>query len=145
MGFQPEHPAFLDPIPLTRDELDAFRIPARRQAGGVRFQGIEPGIGGWRAVVPFHEPRCFFRAPAREPALVEPVRMRMAKSGFFRLEFGQQRARLVLFAPVAPEHGVDKAGLRAKTQLPGQFDGFVHGGVVRHAIQPKHLIQTQLQ
>ena len=53
--------------------------------------------------------------------------------------------RLVAFAQVATEEGVDKARLRPKSQAFRHLDGFVNSRVVGNAVEPKHLVEAKLQ
>ena len=113
--------------------------------GRLKFQGIDAGEGfGW-GVVPLHELRGFFGAPTFLPADDEPFGMGIAEVRLSRFEVGEEGFGGVEFAQVAAQDGIDEAGLRAESVLPGLLDGFVDGGVVGDAVEPENLVEAETQ
>jgi len=60
-------------------------------------------------------------------------------------QLGQQAPGGVELAQVAAQDSVNEPRLQVEAALPGQLDGFVNGGVVGDAIEPKDLVKAEPQ
>ena len=61
------------------------------------------------------------------------------------LKFVQHAPGLLAFAEITAQDGVDETCLRTEAEHPGQFDGFVDGGMIGNACEPEQLIQSKAQ
>src|SRR5262249_57979957 len=84
-------------------------------------------------------------APAGGPPGTEPLRMRKTQVRLFFLQTGQGLPKFGTVAQRSTEHGVDETTLGAATQVTGQLHGFMNGGVVRNAVQPKDLVEPEAE
>ena len=65
-----------------------------------------------------------------------------------RLALAQLRKALEplgLFPQGIAEDGIDEAGLIAEIMPSGEVDGFIHCGMIRHAIELENLVKTEAQ
>ena len=69
----------------------------------------------------------------------------MSKGGVRSLQFSQGGARCIELSQITTQDGIDESSLRLETFASCKFDGFVDGGMVWNAVEPKNLVQPQPQ
>jgi len=71
--------------------------------------------------------------------------MRPADGGLSLFEELKFLDGLVAFAKVSAKDGVDEAGLRTEAEAFAKLDGFMDGGVIGNAVEPKDLVEAEAQ
>ena len=131
------------PAAVERGGLDLLDLPALGQRFGVGLQAVNPGVSRGRLIVPFHEPDCFFTAPALFPGVEQPVGVRLAKRGAILLKGGNVAKDCFLFPEETADHGVDEARLTHAFIALGQAHALICDGMVGNAIEEENLVQAK--
>src|SRR5579864_5245979 len=136
---------FGEPVLTNKIVFDVFFAPKREQLCRFNLQSIYTGVRLRSSVVPFQQLESGILSPAREPAIYQPLRVRITQSGAFLLELIQQGPRCVMLPEVTAQNRVYESGLWPEPALFGQFDGNMHRGVIGDPVEPKNLVQTEAQ
>ena len=134
-----------NPWERFRERLDTFLRPRGFKIGGGGVDRVATGERGGGGIVPGQQRGGFLRAPAGEPTLDQPRGLRPPERGLFVAETGQLRADDFTVAKACAEDGVDESRLRDEAHGLGEVDRLVHGGVVRHAVEPEDLVEPEAE
>jgi len=143
MGFELEAESGGSPVGGHGPGLDLLGLPMGEELFGGPFEGVQAGEGDGGNIIPLEEGPGGLGAELAVPLGDEPIGMGIAEGGVGSFEVGEDFADFGRFAEVGAEDGVDKTRLGGKTGMFGQFDGFVHGGMGRDAVEPKNLIEAE--
>ena len=131
------------PVPFEGHGFDAFRGPPDAELRDVGPERVDPGVGGWRRIVPIQESAEADVAEALAPTVHQPAGMRPSDRGVRLAERGKVGPDSIAIAVASAEDGVEKSALVVEPGFPGEHDRLVDGGVGRDAIEEEELVDAE--